>query len=325
MEKPVNWQYEMGEVIGCGAFGVVHKGLLLESKQTVAIKKMHPLDLHNGAPSTIMEEISLLKEMEHANIVKTSVNRLLEAIPNTDKGSYMIFEYLDYDLEIFMKTFPKKSKNKQRIKNFLRQILSGLAYCHELKIMHRDLRPDNLLVDREGSVVKIADFGLARKFSSPPGEYCPEVVNLRYMPPEILLGSHEYSTHVDVWSVGCIFAEMIDHQPLFDDLSDKDHLHKIFSIMGTPDATAWPGVTSLPDYIPDDFPKQDPKNLAEYVPNLEPAGVDLLSEMLCMNPARRISALDALAHPYFKNDDGGGEEEEEEEDDYVVDDDDDDP
>ncbi|CAL5339763.1 unnamed protein product [Camellia sinensis] len=312
MEKPVNWQYEMGEVIGCGAFGVVHKGLLLESKQTVAIKKMHPLDLHNGAPSTIMEEISLLKEMEHANIVK-----LLEAIPNTDKGSYMIFEYLDYDLEIFMKTFPKKSKNKQRIKNFLRQILSGLAYCHELKIMHRDLRPDNLLVDREGSVVKIADFGLARKFSSPPGEYCPEVVNLRYMPPEILLGSHEYSTHVDVWSVGCIFAEMIDHQPLFDDLSDKDHLHKIFSIMGTPDATAWPGVTSLPDYIPDDFPKQDPKNLAEYVPNLEPAGVDLLSEMLCMNPARRISALDALAHPYFKNDDGGGEEEG-----YVVDDDD---
>ncbi|THG20371.1 hypothetical protein TEA_000603 [Camellia sinensis var. sinensis] len=256
--KPVNWQYEMGEVIGCGAFGVVHKGLLLESKQTVAIKKMHPLDLHNGAPSTIMEEISLLKEMEHANIVK-----LLEAIPNTDKGSYMIFEYLDYDLEIFMKTFPKKSKNKQRIK----------------------------------------------------------VVNLRYMPPEILLGSHEYSTHVDVWSVGCIFAEMIDHQPLFDDLSDNDHLHKIFSIMGTPDATTWPGVTSLPDYRPD-FPKQDPKNLAEYVPNLEPAGVDLLSEMLCMNPARRISALDALAHPYFKNDDGGGEEEEEEEDDYVVDDDD---
>ncbi|GMP60877.1 hypothetical protein CsSME_00023564 [Camellia sinensis var. sinensis] len=179
--KPVNWQYEMGEVIGCGAFGVVHKGLLLESKQTVAIKKMHPLDLHNGAPSTIMEEISLLKEMEHANIVK-----LLEAIPNTDKGSYMIFEYLDYDLEIFMKTFPKKSKNKQRIKNFLRQILSGLAYCHELKIMHRDLRPDNLLVDREGSVVKIADFGLARKFSSPPGEYCPEVflVSFKFILPE---------------------------------------------------------------------------------------------------------------------------------------------
>ncbi|CAL5400743.1 unnamed protein product [Camellia sinensis] len=285
----------MGEVIGSGAFGVVHKGLLLETKQTVAIKKMHPLDLHNGVPSTIMEEISLLEEMEHDNIVKTSVNRLLEALPNTDKEGYMIFEYLDYDLEKFMKKFPEISKNKQRIKNFMRQILSGLAYCHKLKIMHRDLRPANLLVDHEGYVVKIADFGLARKFGSPLGEYCPEVVNLCYMPPEILLGSHLYTTHVDVWSVGCIFAEMINHQ-----------LYFYCSIMGTPDATTWPGVTSLPDYKPDDFPKQDPKNLADYVPNLEPAGVDLLS-------SRRISALDALAHAYFKNDDGDDDEEKEEE------------
>ncbi|XP_028055987.1 cell division control protein 2 homolog 1-like [Camellia sinensis] len=246
----------MGEVIGSGAFGVVHKGLLLETKQTVAIKKMHPLDLHNGVPSTIMEEISLLEEMEHDNIVK-----LLEALPNTDKEGYMIFEYLDYDLDKFMKKFPEISKNKQRIKNFMRQILSGLAYCHKLKIMHRDLRPANLLVDHEGSVVKIADFGLARKFGSPLGEYCPEVVNLCYMPPEILLGSHLYTTHVDVWSVGCIFAEMINHQRLCNEFFEKDCLNKIFSIMGTPDATTWPGVTSLPDYKPDDFPKQDPKNL----------------------------------------------------------------
>ncbi|KAF5946098.1 hypothetical protein HYC85_016326 [Camellia sinensis] len=302
----------MGEVIGSGAFGVVNKGLLLETKQTVAIKTVYASeDLHSSVPSTIMQEISLLKEMEHANIVKTSVNRLLEAIPITDKEGYMIFEYLDYDLEKFMKKFPMKSKNKQRIKNFLRQILSGLVYCHELKIMHRDLRPDNLLVDHEGSVVKIADSGLARKFGSPLGEYCPEVVNLYYMPPEILLGSHLYSTHVDVWSLGCIFAEVINHQRLFKKFFEKDRLHKIFSIMGTPDATTWPGVTSLPDYIPDDFPKQDPKNLAEYVPDLEPAGVDLLSEMLCINPARRISNLDALAHAYFKNDDGDEEEEEE--------------
>ncbi|KAI8024419.1 hypothetical protein LOK49_LG03G01960 [Camellia lanceoleosa] len=272
MEKPVNWQYEIGEVIGSGAFGVVYKGLLLETKQTVAIKKMHPLDLHYGVPSTIMEEISLLEEMEHDNIV-----RLLEALPNTDKEGYMIFEYLDYDLDKFIKKFPEISKNKQRIKNFMRQILSGLAYCHELKIIHRDLRPANLLVDYEGSVVKIADFGLARKFGSPLGEYCPEVVNLCYMPPEILLGSHLYTTHVDVWSVGCIFAEMINHQRLCNEFFEKDCLNKIFSIMGTPDATTWPGVTSLPDYKPDDFPKQDPKNLAEYVPNLEPAGVDLLS------------------------------------------------
>ncbi|KAF5946101.1 hypothetical protein HYC85_016329 [Camellia sinensis] len=311
-------KYEMGEVIESGAFSVVNKGLLLETKQTVAIKKVYASDdLHNGAPSTIMQEISLLNEMEHANIVKTSINRLLEAIPITDKEGYMIFEYLDYDLEKFMKKFPKKSKNKQRIKNFLRQILSGLAYCHELKIVHCDLRPDNLLVDHDGSVVKIADFGLARKFGSPLGEYCPEVVNLYYMPPEILLGSHLYSTHVDVWSVGCIFAEMINHRHLFNKFFEKDRLQKIFSIMGTPDATTWPGVTSLPDYIPDDFPKQDPKNLAEYVPNLEPAGVDLLSvscclfAMLCINPARRISALDALAHAYFKNDDGDDDEEEE--------------
>ncbi|CAL5400741.1 unnamed protein product [Camellia sinensis] len=319
--EAISSMYEMKDVIGKGGYGVVYKGHDLETDQIVAIKKMYASDLNNSAT---MQEISLLKEMEHANIVK-----LLEAKPNTDKGSYLIFEYLDYDLEKFMKKFPEISKNKQRIKNFMRQILSGLAYCHKLKIIHRDLRPDNLLVDREGSVVKIADFGLARKFGSPLGEYCQEVVNLRYMPPEILLGSHLYSTHVDVWSVGCIFAEMIDHQPLFNEFFEKDRrqtVHKIFSIMGTPDATTWPGVTSLPDYIPDDFPKQDPKNLAEYVPNLEPAGVDLLSEMLCLNPARRISALDALAHAYFKNDDAAAAaaaaEEEEDKDNVGGDDDD---
>ncbi|CAL5400746.1 unnamed protein product [Camellia sinensis] len=219
-------------------------------------------------------------EMYHINIVK-----LLDVISNTKNEWYIIFEYLDLDLEKYM--------------YIMHQILSGVMYCHKHRIMHQDLTPDNLLIDLNASVVKIADFGMARAFDFPLRAYSPEVVTIWYKAPEILLGSPVYSTAIDVWSVGCIFAKMLMRQNLFAGASKNEHIRKIFSIMGTPNERTWPGVTSLP-YYPAGLPEYYPENLEEFFPDLEPAGVDLLSEMLCMNPTRRISARRALGHAYFK-------------------------
>ncbi|KAM3702994.1 hypothetical protein ACJW31_04G064100 [Castanea mollissima] len=125
------------------------------------------------------------------------------------------------------------------------------------------------------------------------------LVTLWYRAPEILLGSRHYSTPVDVWSVGCIFAEMVNQRPLFPGDSEIDELFKIFS-KGTPNDDTWPGVTSLPDYK-SAFPKWAPKDLAAVVPSLDSAGIDLLSKMLCYDPSRRITARSALEHEYFKD------------------------
>jgi cyclin-dependent kinase 2 len=183
---------------------------------------------------------------------------------------------------------------------FLYQILCGIAYCHSHRVLHRDLKPQNLLIDRSSNSLKLADFGLARAFGIPVRTFTHEVVTLWYRAPEILLGSRQYSTPVDVWSVGCIFAEMINQRPLFPGDSEIDELFKIFRIMGTPNEDTWPGVTSLPDFK-SAFPKWPSQDLATLVPNLEPAGLDILSSMLRLDPSRRITARGALEHEYFKD------------------------
>lgn len=153
------------------------------------------------------------------------------------------------------------------------------------------------MIDQQGNL-KLADFGLARAFGLPIKTYTHEVITLWYRAPEILLGSKKYSTPVDIWSAGCIFAEMAQKRPLFAGDSEIDQLFKIFRVLGTPDDNNFPGVTSFPDYKPS-FPRWRGGCISNLVPNLEPAGVDLLSQMVCYDPARRISARAALQHPYF--------------------------
>ncbi|KAL0323791.1 UNVERIFIED_CONTAM: Cell division control protein 2A [Sesamum calycinum] len=188
-----------------------------------------------------------------------------------------------------METCPEFSQNPRLVKTFLYQILRGIAYCHSHRVLHRDLKPQNLLIDRRTNALKLADFGLARAFG------CDSMVQS----PEILLGSRHYSTPVDVWSVGCIFAEMVTRRALFPGDSEIDELFRIFRIMGTPTEDTWPGVTSLPDFK--SFPKWPPKELATVVPNLDSAGLDLLGKMLCLDPSKRITARSALEHEYFKD------------------------
>ncbi|KAK4841956.1 hypothetical protein QYF36_013225 [Acer negundo] len=287
-------QYEKVEKIGEGTYGVVYKARDRITNETIALKKIRLEQEDEGVPSTAIREISLLKEMQHGNIVR------LQDVVHSEKRLYLVFEYLDLDLKKHMDSCPDFAKDPRLVKTFLYQILRGIAYCHSHRVLHRDLKPQNLLIDRRTNALKLADFGLARAFGIPVRTFTHEVVTLWYRAPEILLGSRHYSTPVDVWSVGCIFAEMVNQRPLFPGDSEIDELFKIFRVMGTPNEDTWPGVNSMPDFK-SAFPKWPSKELATVVPNLDPAGIDLLSKMLCMDPSRRITARSALEHEYFKD------------------------
>jgi len=164
--------------------------------------------------------------------------------------------------------------------------------------LHRDLKPGNLLVSEKG-IIKIADFGLARGYGIPVTNYSNEVVTLWYRPPDVLLGNKEYMTTIDIWSTGCIFAEMVSGKALFTGLNDSDQIKKIFRILGTPNEKDYPGLTKLPDWNPEIYEIFPPQDLKQYVPNIDDDGYDLLEKMLRLDPEKRITTADALSHPYF--------------------------
>ena len=185
------------------------------------------------------------------------------------------------------------------LKSFLYQLLTGVAFCHSQRVLHRDLKPPNLLINREGQL-KLADFGLARAFGIPVRSYTHEVVTLWYRAPDVLMGSRKYSTPVDIWSVGCIFAEMANGRPLVAGTSESDQLDRIFRLLGTPTLQEYPGMVQLPEYSNDIPPYPKPRGgLSSLVPTLDAQGVDLLGQMLQYDPARRITAQAALEHPFF--------------------------
>ena len=245
-----------------------------------------------GIPSTAIREIALVKECKHPNIVG------LKEIIHTDDKLWLVFEYCDYDLKKYMNKFHILSP--KLIKSFCHQMLLGVDYCHAHRIMHRDLKPMNLLIDNNNRM-KLADFGLARAFGLPIKTLTHEVITLWYRPPEILMGQKEYSLSVDIWSAGCIFYEMITGRPLFEGESEISQLYKIFQIMGTPTEINWPGVTKLKDYK-STFPKYNARRLSDLIPpNFGTLGIDLFSRMIVLDPRKRISAKDALKHVFLNS------------------------
>jgi len=251
--------------------------------------------------------------MNDPNIV-----RLLNIVHANGPNLYLVFEFLDLDLKKYMDALPVSEGGRGKalpnnsgldmnrlglgeamVKKFMAQLVEGVRYCHSRRILHRDLKPQNLLIDRDGNL-KLADFGLARAFGVPLRTYTHEVVTLWYRSPEILLGGRQYSTGVDMWSVGAIFAEMCTRKPLFPGDSEIDEIFKIFRLLGTPDERIWPGVTSFPDFKAT-FPKWKRETTRALVPGLEENGLDLLDAFLEYDPARRISAKQACMHPYFQH------------------------
>lgn len=283
-------QYQKIEKVGEGTYGVVYKAQDSGGK-VYALKTIRLEAEDEGIPSTAIREISLLKELQHPNIV-----RLCDVI-HTERKLTLVFEYLDQDLKKLL-DMCEGGLDSATTKSFLYQLLLGIAYCHAHRVLRRDLKPQNLLINREGSL-KLADFGLARAFGIPVRSYTHEVVTLWYRAPDVLMGSRKYSTPVDIWSVGCIFAEMVTGRPLFPGDTDANQLQKIFRILGTPSAETWPTITELPDWKPD-FPVFEPQAWTSITPTLEPQGMDLMTKFLQYWPDRRISGKAAKDHDYFK-------------------------
>uniref|UniRef100_H2ZGZ7 cyclin-dependent kinase n=1 Tax=Ciona savignyi TaxID=51511 RepID=H2ZGZ7_CIOSA len=280
------------EKIGEGTYGVVYKALDKVTGRTVALKKIRLDTETEGVPSTAIREISLLKELDHTNIV-----RLMDVI-HSEKKLYLVFEYLNQDLKKYMDSKPN-GLPMPLAKSYLYQLLQGIAYCHSHRVLHRDLKPQNLLLDEHGCI-KLADFGLARAIGVPVRMYTHEVITLWYRPPEILLGSKYYSTAVDIWSIGCIFTEMVHKKTLFAGDSEIDQLFRIFRTLGTPTDTQWPGVSMLPDFKTK-FPNWPPQKLEAVLPEINSTGIHLLEQMILYDPNRRITAKAAMIHPFFRD------------------------
>ncbi|XP_050552533.1 cyclin-dependent kinase 11B-like [Spodoptera frugiperda] len=179
------------------------------------------------------------------------------------------------------------------------QFFGAVQHLHKNWILHRDLKPSNILLSYEG-VLKVADFGLARKYELPPRQYTPGMVTLWYRAPELLLFANEYSTYIDMWSIGCIFAELITLQPLFPGSSECDQLFRIFEGLGTPTDTTWPGYSEL-SVGKITFKNHPTGRLRETMSNLlSEDGLSLLQDFLLYDQAARVTADAALNHPYFE-------------------------
>lgn len=279
--------------LGEGSYATVYKGFSNLLNRIVALKEIK-LQTEEGAPFTAIREASLLRSLKHANIVT------LHDIVHTRQTLILVFEYVDTDLCQYLERHPG-GLNPRNVRLFMFQLLRGLSYCHERRILHRDLKPQNLLISEQGEL-KLADFGLARAKSIPSHTYSNEVVTLWYRPPDVLLGSRNYSTSLDIWGVGCIFIEMICGAPAFLGVKDPaDQLEKIFKVLGTPHSTYWEEYQSISAFnnLRNSF--YQAQQLSRCFPKLASISYaeDLANQCLALEPRERISSKEALHHQFF--------------------------
>lgn len=283
-----------------GTYGIVYRARDNKSGEMVALKKVKMEKEKDGFPMTALREINVLLSLQHPCIVNVK-----EVVVGSNLDSiYMVMEYMEHDLKCFMETM-KQRFSVSEVKSLILQLLEGVSYLHDNWVLHRDLKTSNLLLNNKGEL-KICDFGMARQYGSPLKTYTHLVVTLWYRAPELLLGAKKYSTAVDMWSVGCIMAELLAKEPLFKGKSEIDQLDKIFKTLGTPNEKIWPDFGTLSG-AKCNFVKQPYNKLREKFPaasfsgkpTLSEAGFDLLNRLLTYDPNKRISSEDALNHEWF--------------------------
>ncbi|KAL1090021.1 hypothetical protein V6Z11_D07G060200 [Gossypium hirsutum] len=298
------YEYERLNKISEGTYGVVFRARDKKTGEIVALKKVKILDRREleefGFPLTSLREINILASFNHSSIVKVK-----EVVVDDHDNVYMVMEYMEHDLKALMESM-KWPFSTSDVKCLMLQLLEGVKYLHDNWVLHRDLKTSNLLLSNQGEL-KVCDFGMARQYGSPQKQYTTKVVTQWYRAPELLLGAKTYSTAVDMWSVGCIMAEMLAKQPLFKGTSEIDQLRKIFDTLGTPNEKIWAGFSELPGSKAN-YSKQRYNLLRKKFPVasftgsavLSDAGFDLLNRLLTYDPEKRITADDALKHDWFR-------------------------
>ncbi|KAJ2083933.1 hypothetical protein H4R24_000463 [Coemansia sp. RSA 988] len=230
--------------IGEGTYGIVYRARERKTKRVVALKRMrvdsNASKTTKSLPLASFREISLLKRLRHPNIV----NILDIVVGNRLESIFMVMEFCECDLGTLLDNM-KAPFSHSEVKSIMQQLFCGLKYCHANHVVHRDLKLPNMLLTASGEL-KIADFGLARLFHEPKRPMTPQVVTLWYRAPELILGSKEYSTSIDMWSAGCIFGELLIHRPFMPGKSEPDQLRLIAEMIGAPNERIWPGYSQLP-------------------------------------------------------------------------------
>ncbi|XP_078144155.1 cyclin-dependent kinase 11B isoform X2 [Centroberyx gerrardi] len=278
-----------------GTYGVVYRAKDKKTDEIVALKRLKMEKEKEGFPITSLREINTILKAQHPNIVTV---REIVVGSNMDK-IYIVMNYVEHDLKSLMETM-KQPFLPGEVKTLMIQLLRGVHHLHDNWILHRDLKTSNLLLSHKG-ILKIGDFGLAREYGSPLKPYTPVVVTLWYRSPELLLGAKEYSTAVDMWSVGCIFGELLTQKPLFPGKSEIDQINKIFKDLGSPSEKIWPGYGELPAVKKMTFTEYPYNNLRKrFGALLSDQGFDLMNKFLTYCPSKRILSDEALKHEYFR-------------------------
>lgn len=290
-EKTLN-RYTKEKRVGEGTYAVVYVGHQKDTRRRVAIKMIKVSAFKDGLDMSAIREIKFLQELRHDNCIE-----LLDVF-SSDTNLNLVLEFLPSDLEMLIKD-KSITFNQGDVKSWLLMTLRGLHHCHRNFVLHRDLKPNNLLLSPNG-YLKIADFGLARACATPHEKLTATVVTRWYRAPELLFGSRHYTTAVDVWSVGIIFAELMIRTPYLPGASDQDQIDVTFRALGTPTEDSWPGMTSLPAYTQwTQHPAPSKFELQNRFLAASDKALDLMSSMLYYNPAKRVTTAEALMSPYF--------------------------
>lgn len=289
-------RYEKIDFLGEGQFATVYKALDKQSVdgRIVAVKKIKlgsRAEAKDGINRTALREIKLLQEVHHKNIIE-----LVDVFGHVSSVS-IVMDFMDTDLEVIIKD-PSIVLTPANIKSYTLQTLLGLEYLHNHWILHRDLKPNNLLVDSKGCL-KLGDFGLAKHFGSPNRQYTHMVVTRWYRSPELLFGAKNYGVGVDIWAVGCILAELLLRVPFLAGDSDLDQLGKIFLALGTPTDETWPGLSSLPDFI--QFKHQPGTLLRDIFTAASDDLLQIMGQLIAICPSKRCDSTTALKSSYFSN------------------------